>query len=142
MSSGTPAPEYLGRGWAFPPRWSASAGGPLGAEMVDGDDEVKQAILILLRTGLRERTMHPDYGVGIDSYVFAERTAETQTRLEEDIRRALIRFEPRVVVEKVVAESADEDSARIDVLIEYRVDPHRRPDSLVFPFYIQAGAPA
>jgi phage baseplate assembly protein W len=142
MSDGTPAPDYLGRGWAFPPRWDAPSGGGLVAEMVAGDEEVKQAILILLRTGLRERAMHPDYGVGIDSYVFAERTAETSSRLEEDVRRALIRFEPRVVVEKVVAESANDDSARIDVLISYRVDPHRRPDSLVFPFYIQSGAPA
>lgn len=124
----------LGRGWAFPPRWLAGG----GIEPVEGEEDVRQAILILLRTALRERVMHPDYGVGIDRYVFAEQSAETRFRLQEDVRRALIRFEPRVIVERVEAAAAPQDDARIDVTIRYRLDPHRRPQSLVFPFYLQS----
>ncbi|MGZ4387764.1 MAG: GPW/gp25 family protein [Gaiellaceae bacterium] len=132
------ASEVLGRGWSFPPRWDGSG----AVELVEGEEDVRQAILILLRTGLRERVMHPDYGVGIDRYVFAGQTAETRFRLQEDVRRALVRFEPRVLVDKVEATESTGDEARIDVVIEYRIDPHRRPTSLVFPFYLQQEVPA
>jgi phage baseplate assembly protein W len=130
--------EVLGRGWAFPPLWDET--GAVG--LVDGEDDVREAILLLLRTALRERVMQPTYGVGIDRYVFAEQSAETRFRLQEDVRRALVRFEPRVVVERVEAEPAASDDARIDVLIQYRINPHRRPQSLVFPFYLQREVPA
>lgn len=136
------ATEVLGRGWAFPPRWLPRPGGDIGVTVVEGEEDVRQAILLLLRTALRERVMHPDYGVGIDRYVFAEQSAETRFRLQEDVRRALVRFEPRVIVDRVEASEGNGDEARIDVLIEYRLDPHRRPASLVFPFYLQQEVPA
>ena len=130
----TRAGDHLGRGWAFPPRF-----GPDGVQLVAGEEDVREAILLVLRTAEHERIMHPDYGVGIDGYVFAERSADTCFRLQSDIERALIRFEPRVIVERVEAGVADEREARIDVLIEYRLDEHHRPNSLVFPFYLESG---
>jgi uncharacterized protein len=129
--------EVLGRGWAFPPHWDAAG----VVALVEGEDDVREAMLLLLRTALRERVMQPTYGVGIDRYVFAEQTAETRFRLQEDVLRALIRFEQRIVVERVAAESAAGDESRIDVLIQYRIDPHRRPQTLVFPFYLQREVP-
>jgi phage baseplate assembly protein W len=129
------AGDHLGRGWGFPPRF----GGPGGVVLVENEEDVREAILLLLRTGLRERVMHPEFGVGIQQYVFAERTAETCFRLESDIERALVRFEPRVIVDRVEATIPDEDEPRIDVLIEYRLDEHHRPASMVFPFYLDTG---
>jgi len=126
--------DHLGRGWAFPPRF-----GRAGVTLVEGEEDVREAILLVLRTALRERVMHPDFGVGIQRYVFAERTADTCYRLQSDIQRALIRFEPRVIVERVEATLPGEHEARIDVLIEYRLDEHHRPNSLVFPFYLESG---
>jgi hypothetical protein len=148
MTEGVGNESYLGRGWSFPPRWTpvepddpgAGKFPPAAVGLVEAEEDVREAILLLLRTGLCERVMHPDYGVGIDRYVFAERTAETRFRLQEAVRRALVRFEPRVIVERVSADESPVEEARIDVTIEYRIDPHRRPDSLVFPFYLQAAA--
>jgi phage baseplate assembly protein W len=130
--------EYLGRGWAFPVRWSRES----GVATVEAEDAVRQAVLLLLRTGVDERVMRPGFGAGVDRYVFAERTEETQFRLQEDVRRALVRWEPRVIVDLLESVIDDEDSARIDVRVEYRVDPHRRPQSLVFPFYLADAVPA
>jgi phage baseplate assembly protein W len=125
--------EYLGRGWSFPVRWSAAEG---SVELVAAEEDVRQAILILLRTGVDERVMQPGYGAGIDRFVFQPCNSETQFRLQQDVERALLRFEPRIIVDRVAAELNAEDDARLDVQIDYRVDAHRRPMSLVFPFYV------
>jgi phage baseplate assembly protein W len=133
----TGAGDYLGRGWAFPPRFGTD-----GVTLVEGEEDVREAIQVLLRTALRERVMQPDFGVGIERYVFAARTAATCFRLQSDIERALIRYEPRVIVERVEATLPDDGEPRIDVLISYRLDEHHRPDSLVFPFYLESGVRA
>jgi phage baseplate assembly protein W len=130
--------EYLGRGWSFPVRWQAATDlrRAVEAELVAAEEDVRQAILILLRTGVDERVMHPGFGEGIDRFVFQPNNSETQFRLQQDVERALLRFEPRIVVESVTADPNPEEEARLDVTIEYRLDAHRRPQSLVFPFYV------
>jgi phage baseplate assembly protein W len=125
--------EYLGRGWSFPVRWDPDV---REIELVEAEEDVRQAVLLVLRTGVDERVMQPGYGAGIDRFVFSPRSPDTQFRLQQDVTRALLRWEPRIVVDRVTAEPNPEDDARIDVTIEYRIDAHRRPQSLVFPFYL------
>lgn len=124
---------YLGRGWSFPVRWSEA-----GVRMAEGDEDVRQAIGLLLRTGVDERVMHPGFGAGVDRFVFAPRSGETLFELQQLVERVLVRWEPRIEVLSVDAEASVQDESRIDVLIEYRIESHRRPSSLVFPFYVQA----
>ena len=129
--------QYLGRGWSFPVRWQPAADlRHAEVELVAAEQDVRQAILILLRTGVDERVMQPGYGAGIDRFVFQPNSSETQFRLQQDVERALLRFEPRIIVDNVTAEPNPEDAARLDVQIDYRIDAHRRPESLVFPFYV------
>lgn len=135
--------EYLGRGWSFPVRWGppSQAGRQGEVELVAAEEDVRQAILILLRTGVDERVMQPGYGAGIDRFVFQPNDSETQFRVQQDVQRALLLYEPRIVVDAVSAVPDEEDEARLDVQIDYKIDAHRRPQSLVFPFYVlQAGA--
>ncbi len=90
--------------------------------------------MIHLRTLLGSRVMRPRFGAGVDRYVFEPRTPSVCHRLADDVRRALLLGEPRVLVDRVLAEPAGADD-RIDVTIEYRIDRHRRAESLVVPFY-------
>lgn len=128
------APEYphVGVGWAFPVRWTAA-----GVVMVDDEEEVKQAIRIILRTNLGSRAMHPTYGADVDRYVFAPRTDQVCFQLAFDVERALLLHEPRIIVDRVEAVPAGEAEDRIDVSLEFRIDTHRRPSSLVVPFYLR-----
>ncbi len=100
---------------------------------------MKEAIRILLQTHLRERAMRPNWGVGVDRHIFQPASRETCFRIAADVERAIVRWEPRAIVEQVEATPASEGAPRIDVRIDFRVDPHRRPDSLVFPFYLEEG---
>ncbi len=132
------APEFphVGVGWAFPVRWDRSG----AVALAQDEEEIRQAIRIILRTNLGSRVMRPTYGAGVDRYVFAPRTDPVCFRLAFDVRRALLLHEPRIIVDSVEAVPAGEADDRIDVSIEFRIDVHRRPSSLVVPFYLQAEA--
>jgi len=120
----------VGVGWAFPVRWDD------GVRLSSGADRIREALTLIIRTGLFERVMRPKFGAGVDRYVFDPRTAEVCRRLEEDVRRALLLSEPRVLVDRLEAVPAGVAEDRIDVLVEYRIDRHRRPENLVLPFHI------
>lgn len=135
---------HLGRGWAFPPRWdlvetvgAAGTGDVAVLATNAGVTHVQEAMRILLRTGVGARLMRPGLGVGADRYVFEPRTADVCYRLAHDVERALLLWEPRVIVDAVEAVPSGAAEDRIDITITYRVDRHSRPDNLVIPFFLQ-----
>src|SRR3954469_23494261 len=91
-----PARAFLGVGWAFPPALSAGA----VAEAVYEDD-VRQAITIILGTNPGERVMRPTFGAGLDRFVFEPVNPTTIARLRRTVREALIAWEPRIDLEQV-----------------------------------------
>lgn len=122
---------HVGRGWRFPPRWHEA-----GVELAVDDDVIRGAVLTLLRTAPGERRMRPTYGAGLDAHVFGPRTNETCAQLAFAVERALVRFEPRVIVDDVRARPGGAND-RIEVEITFRTDRHRRPTSLVLPFSLE-----
>jgi hypothetical protein len=108
--------------------------------MNDGIEHVTEAMTILLRTAIGSRAMRPTFGAGIDRYAFEPRTADACYRLADDVRRALMLGEPRLIVDNVRAMPASDADDRVDVTIDYRIDRHRRSDSLVIPFYLAGTA--
>lgn len=139
-------PDYpqVGRGWAFPPRWArlpAQRGiGQVHLDTNDGIRHVEEAMVILLRTAIGSRVMRPGMGAGVDRFVFEARTPDVCHRLADDVRRALVLGEPRVIVDAITAMPAGSAEDRIDVTIEYRIDRHRRSNSLVVPFSVGVAA--
>jgi phage baseplate assembly protein W len=125
---------HVGTGWAFPVRWGIEAA---GVGTATGADKIVQSISLLLRTAVGSRVMRPDFGAGVDRYVFDTRSDTTCFRLAYEVRQALLRWEPRVLTDSVEAVPAGDEDNRIDVTIQFRIDPHRRPTSLVLPFYLE-----
>lgn len=138
MSTSPAEYPQVGRGWAFPPTWEVKEAG-VRVETNGGAVHVMEAMVLLLRTALGSRVMRPGLGAGVDRYVFEQRTAETCHRLADDVRRALVLGEPRVIVDNVEAAPTGSAEDRVDVMIEFRIDRHRRPTSLVVPFYLVGG---
>jgi phage baseplate assembly protein W len=131
----------VGTGWAFPPSWGMprpEGGGPPSRavlEVNDGHEHITQALVIHVRTLLGSRVMRPEFGADADRYVFEPRTSAVCHRLADDVRRALVVGEPRVIVDRVLAEPAGPAEDRINVTVEYRIDRHRPTESLVIPYY-------
>lgn len=125
----------VGRGMAFPVRVNARGG--LG--WTEGAESIRQAIWIVLTTPLRSRVMLPSFGCGIHDYLFAPNTPATRALVENSVRQALDRWEPRVDVLSVGAATSPEDETLLLVDIETRQRTNNAALNLVYPFYLQEG---
>ena len=131
-----PAKAFLGVGWAFPPGLQQDG----SVRQAVYEEDVRQAILIILGTNLGERVMRPDFGAGLRSFVFEPLNTTTLARIETRVREALIDWEPRIDVEEVKAKLHGTASNAILIHISYRVRNSNALHNLVYPFYIGEGA--
>lgn len=126
---------FLGVGLAFPPALDGT-GALVRSEYEHG---VRQAIWIILGTAKGERVMRPDFGCRIHDLVFASLDSATLGRVDEEVRDALLRFEPRIDVLGVNV-APDGDGEVLLISIDYEVRATNNVFNLVYPFYLEAGA--
>lgn len=86
--------DIIGRGWFFPPQVTATGKIRLTRE----EDELEQAIAIILQTAPGERVMRPEFGCRLHELVFAQNDSQTAGLAREYVEAALIRWEPRIRV--------------------------------------------
>ena len=126
--------DFLGRGWKFPVsvenRKIASA---------EGEESIKESILIILGTAKGERVMRPDFGCGINEIVFAPNNTSTSTLIDFYVKEALLKWEPRIEVLSVNVTPDDEEKNKIFINIEYMVKTTNTKNNLVYPFYLERG---
>ncbi len=108
-----------------------------GVEMVEDDESVRQAILLLIATMPGERVMRPEYGCYLHRLVFSPNDDTTAGLAIHYVRRAIERWETRVDVLGIDAERNAEDSNRLDIVLEYRVRATQRTHELRVPFDVQ-----
>ena len=101
-----------GRGLAFPLRLTPEGRVAYSA----GEANVRESIRILLLTAQGERLRRPDYGAGLERFLFEPNNPLTWRAIEETIRRQLARWEPRVQVQSVRV-GADPDNAEAAVAL-------------------------
>jgi phage baseplate assembly protein W len=128
---------FLGVGWAFP--FALAADGE--AATARHEDDVAQAIRIILGTNPGERVMRPDFGAGLEDFLFEPISAGTIERVRRRVEEALIDFEPRIDVLAVAVTPGGSPVNRLDVAIDYRVRATNTLHNLVYPFYYEEGAP-
>lgn len=130
------AREFLGVGWKFPVEVDPATGRIL---TVSSEDDIREAVRIILLTGKGERVMRPDFGCDARKYTFGTMDYTTRTQLEQEVRDALIRWEPRITDIQVHAEEDPNDSACLLIRVEYVVRATNNPYNLVFPYFINEG---
>ena len=89
--------------------------------MVDGDDSVRQAVIMLLTTAPGERVMRPEYGSHLHRLAFAANDQTTAGLAIHYVRAALTRWEPRVEIVELDAEADLDEPERLVVSLVYRV---------------------
>jgi phage baseplate assembly protein W len=124
-----PENDTLGRGLSFPFR----AGPHGGIAFASGEDDVEEAIVLILSTSPGERRIRPEFGCNLSAYVFETLTASTFGHIERAIRVALDRWEPRIVVEGIDF-TADGGTLFVDIV--YRLRATNSVRNLIYPFYV------
>ena len=122
----------IGRGLAYPLRLSLQGTFQLSAS----EQNLRESILLILRTNLGERKYRPNFGCRLGELVFAPMNATTLRRARHYVRQALTYWEPRIAVDEVRIINPDPQTGRLDILILYHPLDSTDRRSLVYPFYL------
>ena len=124
--------DLLGSGLAFPLQVDRLG----GIALASGEQDIDQAIELILSTAPGERPMRPEFGCEVHDFVFDSIDAAMVGRVDSAVRAALDRWEPRI---EVVGFDFDLDRAGegvLEVTIAYRIRATNRERNLVYPFYV------
>ena len=110
-----------------------------GIDMVQSNDSIRQAILLLFSTRPGERVMRPEYGCDIHRLLFSPNDDTTAGLAIYYIQRALDRWEPRIDVLQLDAGRDPQQSERLNVTLQYRVRVTRHTELLSFSINLAEG---
>ena len=77
------ARDFLGIGWNFPVAQVAGQ-----TEMAAYEEDVRQAILIILLTNPGERAMRPTFGAGLNDFLFEPINPTTMATIEQRVEES------------------------------------------------------
>jgi phage baseplate assembly protein W len=123
--------DFVGAGWAFPLGVDARGGIALARR----DEEIEQAIRLILATYPGERPMRPEFGSKLRDFVFRSATIDTAAELAHEVQTALLRWEPRIAVQAVDVKVDPEERSRLYIDLVYSINGTNDRRNLVFPFY-------
>lgn len=127
--------EYLGSGWKFPLQVTPSG----GLARSRYEQRVEESIYLILSTAKGERVMLPDFGCGIHELVFAPNTPGTIGLVAQQVRRALVQWEPRIDVLEIVVDSPETEPNLLLIRVGYGIRGNNAIANLVYPFYLNEG---
>lgn len=125
--------EFLGKGWTFPVLPSNNT---RQIELVEGFENVRKSIWIILETEPGERIMRPDFGCGLRRYLMKPNTPATRAMIRRDVERAVGYWEPRIRLKQVDVSGTD-DPALVLIHIHFLHTRDNSPGNLVYPFYLE-----
>lgn len=134
-------PAFLGRGWAFPPRFDRNT---RATDLVSGIEDINQSLQILLSTSLGERVMQPKYGCNLKDYQFEPLNSGLIGYIKNLIENAILIYEPRIFLESISvtpADSFDLIEGRFTIDLVYRVEENNSRFNYVYDFYLNEAEP-
>ena len=126
------AKEFLGVGWKFPPQLDARG----RIALVSHEDDIAEAIRIVLRTRPGERIMRPRFGCELFRLIFAPCDQDTANRAVMYVSDALAMWEPRIELLDVQAHIDPNREAALQIEVSYRVRATNAERNLVAPFFL------
>jgi len=136
MGATNSAKAFLGVGWAFPPCLAKDG----STAMVAYEQDVCEAIWIILSTDWGERVMRPDFGAGLKSFVFGPLSETALQQIQSRVQDSLVKWEPRIDVEEVDVTYNPSEPGQLLISITYYVRVTNTVQNLVYPFFLEEGA--
>ncbi len=124
---------FLGTGWKFPVEVDRATG---RIKMSSYEENIEEAVRIILGTKKGERVMEPEFGSRLHEYAFETADYTTLYSMKNEVEKSLTRWEPRIT--DIEAEVSDEriDEGILFIHIHYVIRSTNSPYNLVYPFYI------
>lgn len=101
--------------------------------------KIRESILIIIGTQYGERVMRPNFGCNLKSLLFAPNNTATANLARHYVEEGLTKWEPRIILEKVIVKSDKNDRVNgcLMIHINYRIKSTYEPQNLVYPFYLE-----
>jgi phage baseplate assembly protein W len=128
--------SFLGTGWTFPPTFSNKS---VTVGMLSDTADIESSLQILLSTRKGERVLRPDYGCNLDELVFEPLTTTFETYIKDLIATAILYYEPRIDVNKIILDDSSVYEGRIVISIDYTIRSTNSRFNFVYPFYKTEG---
>lgn len=106
---------------------------------VEGDESVRQALVLLLSTRSGERLMRPDYGSHLDRLVFGPNDHTAAGLAIHYVRQAIERWEPRVEIVDLDAGADPDRHNQLNILLRYRVRASLAVGSIEYSMQLSGG---
>ena len=87
----------------------------------DGNKSVRECMLNILLTRPGERLMRPEFGAGLRNFIHYPNNETTRALIADASRRALERWEPRVLMEAVQVLADPQRPSYVHLSIHYRL---------------------
>ena len=127
--------SFLGKGWKFPIRINSRG----GLSYSRGDEDIEEAIWIILGTSMGERIMLPEFYCGIHDLVFAPLNPTIIGDIEFHVKESLIKWEHRIDVLDVRVEQEAEEPNKLLIRVDYRIRANNAYYNMVYPFCYSEG---
>lgn len=128
--------SFLGTGFSFPIEVDEATG---RMKTVSLEEDIAQAVRIILMTRKGERVMRPEFGCDIYDYAFDAMDYTTRFQMEQAVREALMVWEPRITKVEVHINDEQETEGMLLIEISYVVRSTNNPFNMVYPYYINEG---
>lgn len=129
--------EFLGKGFKFPLQVDPRTG---KFAMVSQEEDIREAIGIILNTVRGERVMRPGFGSNVIEYTFAPASSSMLQSIAYEVREQLLLQEPRIVDVEVACTEMDRMSGAIVIEVSYTVRSTNNRYNQVYPFYMTEGS--
>lgn len=128
--------SFMGKGFKFPFSIDPSTN---RVAMSSAEDDIREAIRLILRTNPGERVMLPEFGTAAGDFLFSDSRPEHIAALEDCIREALERWEPRITNVEASALPRAGSRGALEINIKYTVRSTNSQFNMVYPFYMMEG---
>lgn len=129
--------EFLGRGVKFPLQVDAGTG---RIAMVSAEEDIREAVGIILRTSQGERVMRPEFGSNVVEYAFSPMSSSAAQGISYDIAYQLEEQEPRITDIQVEYRPSVEQEGALVIEVSYTVRDTNNRYNHVYPFYVTEGS--
>lgn len=103
------------------------------------EEAVERSIVAILETTPGERVMLAGFGAGLHARVFEPNSPATHRTVEHAVQEALVRWEPRIDVERVTVTASIDEPNLLLVDLDYVVRRTNKAENRVFPLYLTEG---
>lgn len=129
--------EFLGRGLKFPLQVDPRTG---KIAMVEQEEDIREAIGIILRTGRGERVMRPDFGSNTMDYAFAPASSTMLHAIASDLRVLIQGQEPRIRDVEIQCRRPVRLDGTLIINVSYTIRSTNNRYNHVYPFYVTEGS--